>query len=153
MPSFVTVLDNYKQYADLCLSPDSSTCVLLFTDKYVQSDCLLQGGLCADLWQLGLNVHRKSTPPLFSALSRDYKDHLSFAVVRTASADAQAIIAEFAPVTNEKVCERAWKPQPQPSPQLLGTHGGIMYTLAVSRGRGEGAGENDPLQWRVALLS
>jgi hypothetical protein len=37
MPSFVTVLDNYKQYADLCLSPDSSTCVLLFTDKYVQS--------------------------------------------------------------------------------------------------------------------
>ena len=35
MPSFVTTLDSYKTYADLCLGPDSSTCVLLFTDKYV----------------------------------------------------------------------------------------------------------------------
>ncbi|ELR20284.1 DnaJ domain containing protein [Acanthamoeba castellanii str. Neff] len=72
MPSFVTTLDSYKTYADLCLGPDSSTCVLLFTDK-------------------------KSTPPLYSALSRDYKDHLTFAIVRTAAADAQPIIAEFAP--------------------------------------------------------
>ncbi len=49
------------------------------------------------------NVRRKSTPPLYSALSRDYKDHLTFAIVRTAAADAQPIIAEFASGIGEKV--------------------------------------------------
>lgn len=125
MPSFVTTLDSYKTYADLCLGPDSSTCVLLFTDKYVNVplDFFLRKYLvCRVLCgvdeghALRGNVRRKSTPPLYSALSRDYKDHLTFAIVRTAAADAQPIIAEFAPVIGEKV---AIPPPEFPTFQLL----------------------------------